>query len=490
MAAQHKPNILNKPNILWICTDQQRFDTIREMNNPYVRTPNLDRLVKQGVAFSKAYCQSPVCSPSRASFLTGRYPRTTRVTSVGNEYFPADEVLVTKMLADQGYACGLVGKFHLSANQMRKEQRPDDGYETFKWIQWSHGGKEEREAWGDFNAYLAWLAAQGVSYDEQYQEEMEGKERCGGIETRYHSSVWAVEEAMGFIDAHREEPWLLSLNIFDPHDPYDPPQEYRDRYRVEDMPLPKWKAGELDRKPWIQQQDYIIGGQEGIGPSCKDLSEYQKKQYVADYYAMIELVDDQLGRLFDHLERTGQRENTVILFHSDHGEMLGDHGLILKGAYFYEGLVHVPLIISWPGHLQQNCKSEALVELVDIAPTLLDMLGLDIPYWMQGKSLLPLLNGQSGLHHHKDSVYCEFYRAMLGVHDHVYATMYFDGTYKLVAYHGRNTGELYDFRTDPDEYDNVWSHPDYQALKMELLQKCFDRSVFTVDPKPRLAARY
>ena len=150
----------------------------------------------------------------------------------------------------------------------------------------------------------------------------------------------------------------------------------------------------------------------------------------------------------------------------------------------------MPLVISWPERFLQNCKSSALVELVDVAPTILDIVGVDVPYWMQGKSLFPMLCGRSNPNYHKDSVYCEFYRAMLGVHDHVYATMYFDGTYKIVSYHGRNTGELYDLKLDPDEYANLWNKPEYQALKLELLQKSFDRSVFTVDPKPRLVARY
>lgn len=217
------------------------------------------------------------------------------------------------------------------------------------------------------------------------------------------------------------------------------------------------------------------------------MSDLEKKQYVADYYAMIELVDYNVGRLLDELERTGQRDNTVIVFMSDHGEMLGDHGLILKGAHFYEGLVHVPLIISWPGHFAENRRFDGLVELVDIAPTLLDIAGIEVPYYMQGKSLLPILEGAVGDGYtHKDHVYSEYYYALLGSHDNVYATMYYDGRYKLVVFHGEEVGELYDHERDPDEFHNLWDDEAHMVKKLELMKKSFDASVFTVDPKPPL----
>lgn len=170
----------------------------------------------------------------------------------------------------------------------------------------------------------------------------------------------------------------------------------------------------------------------------------EKRAYIARYYAMIELIDDNIGRLLDVLDETGQRENTLIIFMSDHGEMLGDHGFILKGTYFYEGFVHVPLIFSWPKRLPTDVRCDDLVELVNIAPTLLEAAGLEVPYHMQGKSLWSLLTEQSPRRPHKESVYCEFYNALLESHHHIRATIYFDGKYKIVVYHGKQTGELYD----------------------------------------------
>ncbi len=460
-----------KPNILWICTDQQRFDTLRSLGNTHIHTPNLDRLLEQGVSFERTYCQSPVCTPSRASFLTGRYPRTTGITRNGNDKCPDDEVLVPQILSDHGYTCGLIGKLHLSAADGRTEVLPKQhGYDMVKWC---HG---PRDGWGDDNAYQKWLRSQGVSWDTDYH----GKD--GGIDPEFHQTTWCANEAIRFAGDNADKPWMLSINIFDPHHPFDPPAAYKAKYPAEDMPLPKWREGELDNKPLIQRDDHENGGQSGLGPACKSMSDRDIQEYISDYYAMVDLIDVQMGRLIDHLDATGQRDNTVIIFHSDHGEMLGDHGLILKGGHFYEELVHVPLIVSCPAKMQSNLRSHGLVELVDLAPTILDLAGIDVPLAMQGKSLAAILNGTATPDHHKDAVYCEYYNALPAAHHGVFATMYFDGRYKLTVFHGQEIGELYDHQTDPDEFDNKWDDPTYQAIKADLVLANFAQSVATVEP--------
>ncbi len=477
----------SKPNILWICTDQHRFDAIGAFGNPRIRTPNIDRLAEEGVSFERAYTQCPICTPSRASFLTGRYPRTTRARQNGNEYFPEDEVLVTKLLADDGYSCGLIGKLHLSAAQGQMENRPDDGYEMFKWSQHPH------DDWPGMNDYQLWLKAKGIEWNEHYRladwKDL-FKPGEGGIAPEHHQTTWCAEEAIGFIERQKDRPWLLSVNIFDPHPPYDPPAVYREKYSPDEMAAPKWKEGELDNKPPLQKRDYLRGGQDGTGPCYSALSERERKQAIADYYAMVELIDDQVGRMLSALEETGQREDTIVVFMSDHGEMLGDHGLYWKGAYFYEELVHIPLILSWPGKFRSGLRSRALAELVDLAPTLMEAAGLSVPYYMQGKSLMPILLGEADADHHKSHVYSEYYNTLNGIHPDVYGTMYFDGRYKLVVYHGQELGELYDLENDPEEFDNLWSVRDCQSIKLELMKKNFDASVMTLDPKPPMIKYY
>ena len=483
----------NHPNILWICADQQRADTIHALGNPVIRTNTLDKMISEGCAFANTYCQSPVCTPSRASFLTGRYPKTTRVNRNGNEYFPADETLVTKLFADYGYDCGLVGKFHLSAAEGIVEKRCDDGYRFYEW------SEHPNDDWETGHDYQDWLKKQGINWDDYYclksgdqsssdnpwkQPLPAGK---GGMMSKYHQTTWAFTRAKDFITGdHGGKPWLLSINIFDPHPPYDPPKEYRDRMDVDKMPLPRWRDGELDGKPEYYRWDYENGSQGGTGPCAKDLTDQQKKQNVADYYAQIEHIDDRLADLFAALEEAGELENTIVLYHSDHGEMNGDHGLYWKGAYSYEQLLHVPMIWKWKGRICENLVSTALVELVDIAPTLLDLAGFEIPYYMQGKSLKGILTGEKDPSHHKDAIHCEYYYAMKGIHEY-YISIYYDGKYKIAVNHTEPISELYDLVNDPDEYVNLWNKPEYAEIQMEYLKKDFDLTTMcTMDPKPRM----
>jgi arylsulfatase A-like enzyme len=210
---------------------------------------------------------------------------------------------------------------------------------------------------------------------------------------------------------------------------------------------------------------------------------------IAAYYAQIELIDDQVGRLLDELEASGQRENTLIIFASDHGEMLGDHGLRLKGCRFYEGAVHVPLIVSWPGRVQQGLRSSALVELADLVPTLLDATSLPIPAAVQGRSLLPILIGEADPTVHHAFVRCEYHDAL----DRPFAShanMLYDGRFKLVLYHGHEVGELYDLDQDPDEYENLWGQPYAAALQAGLTRQLFDAVMLATDPGQPRVGRY
>ncbi|MEO2006721.1 MAG: sulfatase/phosphatase domain-containing protein, partial [Candidatus Poribacteria bacterium] len=211
----------------------------------------------------------------------------------------------------------------------------------------------------------------------------------------------------------------------------------------------------------------------------------------AAYYAMIEHVDNELGRIVDVLDESGQLDNTIILFHSDHGELLGDHGLIFKGSRFFEGAVHVPLIFACPQRFQTELHSDALVELVDLAPTLLDAAGVERYEGMQGRSLWPLLTGESPADTHRDDVYCEYYNAMPTHKDPAaHATMVRTRTHKLVAMHGTEPGELYDLVADPGETRNLWDDLSQVGVKADLLARLCDRMAWTVDPLPGRRANF
>ena len=196
---------------------------------------------------------------------------------------------------------------------------------------------------------------------------------------------------------------------------------------------------------------------------------------------MIELIEAEFGRLVDPLDRTGQLDDTIILFHSDHGEMLGDHGLLYTGCRFFEGLIHVPMIFFWRGQFAADLTADALVELVDIAPTLLAAAGLPVPNAMQGKSLLGILDGSTPPDHHKPVVVSEFNDALGSNADPkpTHATMSFDGRYKTIVYHGLELGEIFDLEEDPGEFDNLWADPQFADQKHQLILQHLDAVMAT-----------
>ncbi len=477
-----------KPNILWYCTDQQRYDTINALGNKYINTPKLNEFLKSSVGFTQAYVQSPVCTPSRASFLTGRYPASHHVNRNGNEEFPNHETLVTKIFADSGYRCGLVGKLHLAGAEKTREKRCNDGYSYY---QWSHHPYPDIEG----NLYTDWLANEKGQNVEELFNSITGSYGVG-LPEELHQTTWCSEKAIDFITEKRSEPWLLSVNPFSPHPTFHPPGPYLDHYIPSEMPSPLFKESDIEKQKAFSNIDQqtvdainpldAIVSKKNNKELPKDLlaslppQSYNPKLLKACYYAEIELVDKQFGRIIETLEETGQLDNTIIIFTSDHGELLGDHGLLFKGCRFFEALVHVPLIISWPKKWQKNRVSHALVESIDIAPTILEAAGIEIPYYIQGKSLYSLLEGTSDLQKHKDSVLCEYNDAMgqettANKHQGSHGTMVFDGEYKSIVYSGEDIGEIYNLKNDPGEFDNLWDNEGIQDLKLRIIKKHLDK---------------
>jgi len=477
------------PNILWYCTDQQRYDTIGALNNPVVSTPFIDRIVVKGTAFTQTYCQSPICTPSRASFLTGCYPNAIRTPRNGNFVYTDQYPLISKILSDHGYDCGLVGKLHLASSFQRIEPRVDDGYRFFKW---SHAPRDD---WQEGHDYADWVRQKGGSLKELVRD-------IQGIPAELHQTTWGTDRSIEFIEEKRERPWFLSVNVYDPHPPFNPPKQYRDLFDPKSMPDPLFRESDLIQQKILEPIDFQSKARRpevldicdpilprtpnadsvrGDHPSPGDKDAWTLK---AAYYAMIKLIDDQFGRLVQFLEETGQLENTLIIYSTDHGESLGDHGLIEKGCRFYEGLVHVPLIFSWPGIVKTNLQCKALVELMDITPTLLEIIGIPQPAYMQGQSLWPILTGSKLHESHKPIVRSEFFDA-LNQPFHTRATMLRDEVFKLVVYHGLGLGELYDLEQDPGEFNNLWNEVGSSEIKNDMILKSFDASMSAVDLGPK-----
>lgn len=488
---------MKQPNILWYCTDQQRFDTIGVLGNQYIHTPRLDAFAETAVAFTRAYAQSPVCTPSRASFLTGCYPSALSVNSNGIPRFPeyfADR-LITNRLAAEGYDCGLVGKLHIASAYGRREARADDGYRYFRYSH-DHKGPDLPE-----HAYAHWIRERGHDPHEILASTVKKDEyRSGGRVDRFsglyqptedndtippdlHQTHWCTEASLSFIEENRRNsvPWLLSINPFDPHPPFDAPFEYFRRYDPDTLPGSHFKETDLDF------QKRLADAGIDFQTTAQDPEAFEHKIMQASYYAMIEQLDYEFGRLLDYLDASGQRENTIVIFMSDHGEALGDHGLRLKGCRFYEGSMRVPLLISWPAGFKGGHQCDDLVELTDIVPTIYDLAGLAIPDWVQGRSLAPVLRGQHSESAGRSHVRAEAYD-VIDFPDNTEATMYCDGTWKLVTYHGKGIHELYNLAEDPWEHNDLSEDSAYAGELARLIQESFDSTVKARPPQePRIA---
>jgi choline-sulfatase len=475
---------MNQPNILLICTDQQRFDAVGCYDNPHIETPNLDRLARDGVVFENCYVQNPVCAPSRASLMTGRYVPSHGLHANGVDIRP-DEELFSRRLADAGYDCGLVGKFHLGACQYgRSEPRLDDGFRVFRWAHDPYPGSSE-------NAYHRWLKAR---YPNLYEvaRRGDGEHDWDTMPTEAHYSRWIGDETIDFLRTSRDDgkPFFFVANFFDPHHGFGAPKEYTDRYDPSSLPRPVSRDSELDDKPPV----FTDASKRSYAGHARGYAEYTDAELMqarAAYYAMVTLVDDEVGRILDTLDDCGLADTTIVVFTSDHGEMLGDHQLMLKGPFMYECAVRVPLIVRWPSRAQPGRRRE-LVQWVDLAPTFLEAAGQDVPVRYQGDSLAPLIAGDAlGW---RDWALCHYRDSGHSYDPPVHTTMLRHDRWKLVVHHGppasarERTGELYDLVADPDELTNLWRDPAHRDIRTSLQELLIDVTVAIEDrSRPRLS---
>ncbi|MFW5474933.1 sulfatase-like hydrolase/transferase [Knoellia sp. CPCC 206450] len=476
---------MTAPNVLMLCTDQQRFDALGAAGNPHIHTPNLDRLADEGVLFESCYVQNPVCSPSRASLMTGRYVPNHGLHANGVDLDPGTE-LFTRRLADSGYDCGLVGKLHLaSCHGGRLEPRVDDGFRVFRWAHDPYPGSSE-------NAYHRWLRASHPELHDAAMRGDEGDPTWDTMPTEAHYSRWIGDETIDFLTTsrHKDKPFFFVANFFDPHHGFGAPQEYVDLYDPASLPRPVTTEDELSSKPPIFE-DASKKSYAGHARGFVEYTEDELQEVRAAYYAMVTLVDAEVGRILDALDAEGLADDTIVVFTSDHGEMLGDHRLMLKGPFMYDCAVRVPLIIRWPGHVQPGRRTE-LVQWVDLAPTFLDAAGVEAPSTFQGASLLPLLGGDAD--GWRDWALCQYRDSGHSYDPPVHVTMLRHDHWKLVVHHGSpasaraRTGELYDLDADPQELTNLWADADHAGTRADLQSLLLDVLVATEDrSRPRLA---
>jgi arylsulfatase A-like enzyme len=480
----------SRPNILVICTDQQRFDTLGCTGNPHVHTPTLDGLAAEGVLFERCYVQSPVCAPSRASFVTGQYPHNHGLWANGVE-LAAQHPRFSTALAGARYRCGMIGKMHLAAcfNGRTEPRRPDDGYETYRWAHDpSHASPD--------NAYHHWLEREHPDVYARALGTPRDGHNAGGFDdvpAAAHYTHWVAEEAIAFLeDRDDDRPFFLWANIYDPHHPFVAPPEYLAHHDPATIPPPVTRPGEFDGKPPIQaeasRESYA-----GFARGFTDYAPEEVRQAIAAYWGMIDLIDDEVGRILAALHAQGLRDDTLVIFTSDHGEMLGDHNLMLKGPMLYEPAVRVPLILRWPGHLPAGERRDEIVQWIDLTSTILDAAGLPPMPTAQGESLLPLARGDEAATS-RGWALCQYLNSGHPYDPPVLMTMLRTDRHKLIVQHGPpattrdRTGELYDLVADPLELTNLWDDPASSPIRIELERMLIDVLVATADrSQPREA---
>lgn len=424
-----------RPNVVLICVDQWRRDCLSIAGHPVVETPYLDELALRGAQFTRAYAATPTCIPARASLLTGLNQHHTGRIGY-RDGVPWDyPVTIAGEFTRGGYQTEAIGKLHVYPERSQMGFQHVVLHDGFLHFQRQEGRSHER-----LDDYLPWLQRELGREADYFDHGV----NVNGVTARpwdkpehTHPSTWLVTEAIDFLRRRdTRKPFFLYLGFHRPHPPYDPPQWAFDRYVDQEMPEPP--IGD-----WID----VLDEHRVDGMHNAHVARYSRRildRAKAGYYGHLTHIDHQLNRLVEHFRQFGQHDNTWICFVSDHGEMMGDHDLFRKG-YAYEGSAGIPLLLSGPpgSGIPPGTRSDAVAELRDIMPTLLDCAGLPVPDGIDGHSLLPVARGEA-----------ERVRDYLhGEHTIFGQSMQWltDGHEKYVWWSATGGEQLFDLDADPDE---------------------------------------
>jgi uncharacterized sulfatase len=433
-------------------TDTQRADMLGCYGFPDMKTPSLDRLAAQGMRFTKAYTCQPVCGPARAALFTGTYPHSCG--SWANSMALGDNVrTVGQRLSDHGLRTAYVGKWHLDGGDYFGVGRCPDGWDP--------------DYWYDMRNYLDELSPEdrvrsrqpATNRDERLTEDFTFGHRCSN-------------RAIDFLDKHATEDFLLVVSYDEPHGPWLCPRPYSDMYRNYEFPKKRNVRDTLEGKPEHQRA--------WAGSAIERDRDAVKIDWVGDYLGCNSFVDYEIGRVLDAVDRLAP--GALVVYTSDHGDMLESHCLNNKGAAMYEEIVRVPLLVRWPGVTRAGAVNEQIVSHIDLVPTMLEAAGIAQPRLLEGRSLAPTLRDAN--RSVNDQVFVEFGRYEVdhdgfGGFQPIRAA--FDGRYKL-AVNLLSSDELYDLETDPDEMRNLIASPEHAAVRNALHDRLLDWMNRTRDP--------
>ncbi len=469
-------------NLLFIMGDDHAAYALGAYGNSLIRTPNLDRLAAQGIRFDGAYVNSPICTASRQSLITGRLPHAVGVTLLSTP-LSSEEVTIADHLKRFGFRTGAVGKMHFNGNREMLRRVGFDEEVISKAD--NHHGFDYRIDGEDHDRYLAEHPARKPPEDLRYKPLWQpfrvparewlnadmlpgtGYPKPGdlnnqGLYDEDSLGTFFARRAIDFLRENRNERMCLWLSFYEPHSPFNFPIEYADKYDPADMPLP---AVGLEDERWI--------------PAIfRELAEEDKRGIVASYYASVEYLDKNVGLVLDALDRLGLVASTLVVYAGDHGYLLGHHGRFEKHM-MWEEAIRAPLIMRNIPRLGEGKSIDALVEFVDVVPTLLELLQVPPMEGVQGSSLLPLLEGRTD--RHRDYVFSEYLhdnKAMVRTEEWKY--IFTSGKEDLAWYvTGKGapgvTHRLYNLQQDPGETTNLAGEPGHREVLEKLQQKLLSR---------------
>lgn len=442
-----------KPNVLLIYTDQQRQDSLRCYGNEYAISPNLDKLAEEGVRFDSYYVNSPVCTPSRMSFLTGRYCSSIGVGCNGI-LFPKEIDTLWGLLKPYGYHTAQIGKLHFDPHSQRDHRDPTDdyGFDTFIL-------SDEPGCYND--AYTKWVETLAPEQLPKVRASVPPAAQQYGIESysdvprnthepyvfegdeEYSHSAFVASETCRFIEEIGDQNFFAIAGFYAPHTPVNPPQRFIDMF-------------DIDKAPWPIHCD-----PEKAGKQIKGMSKEDIKKMVAYYYALCAHVDDCVGQILDTLEKTGKADNTIVIFTTDHGEYLGDYNRIQKGMPGNRSIANVPFIVRYPDGLKGGTVIDEIVEGVDMVPTILDYAAIQTPRSIQGKSFKKLMEGKENSF--KDTALIELFNPYNTTDTRSIVTKRF-----LYFVDAQNRESLFDRDVDPTEFTNFANDENYNEHLSEM----------------------
>ena len=451
----------HRPNILFITAEQQRGDSMRCTGADWMHTPNLDRLASRSLIFENAFCPAATCISSRASFYTGLYPHTTGMYGF---YRSSGRLHWTRRLADSGYHCVSIGKthlphagFHESIAEQHNKCALLLGGEPCEWYQ----------------------AVREAGYEppfDLHETDPDFYDNLGAIvwplPEELHPDMYVGDRTLEWLDQWEGgRPFYLHVGFLSPHDLYDPPQRFIDLYDDDAIPMPGVSEEEIRGIP-----DELFAGQRrdeerhGITVVKASRATPERiRRMRKHYYASLSMIDEKIGQILDRLESKGLLDDTIVVYTSDHGDHLFDHGLYYKGE-LYDTIVHVPLLISAPGAHQPGRRVSDLVSQLDVARYILDKGGVEAED-LDGIPLTPAV--EQGAPHPRRYVFAEEGATGLRPEPDLLA-MIRSRTHKLVYFTGNRTGQLFDLERDPGETANLWNDPDHRPVREELTAELLD----------------